>query len=101
MNTRTTVMDTKTTVMDTKTKIFKIAVQIFLLLSYIGYFVSLYRGIDNNISTYTNYIIVIVCLSESLFKKPGKENKILYALTILNGIIFTVWVVAMILTLFL
>ncbi|KAI4452149.1 hypothetical protein C823_006731 [Eubacterium plexicaudatum ASF492] len=87
-------METKT--MDTKTKVFKAAIQVLLALSYMGYFISLYRGNDRNVSMYTNYIIVIVCLSGSLFVKTDRENKVLYVLTGLNGVIFVFWALAMV-----
>lgn len=89
-------METDTKSKAIKTKVLKITIQIFLTLTYIGYFVSLYKGNDRNVLMYTNYIIVIVCLSSSLFTKPGKESKVLYVITRLNCIIFGIWVIAMI-----
>lgn len=86
-------METKS--MDMKTKVFKAAIQVLLFLSYAGYFISLYSGSDRNISMYTNYIIVIVCLSSSLFAKTERENKVLYVLTRLNCVIFVFWAIAM------
>lgn len=61
-----------------------------------GYFSSLYRGLAGKASTYTNFIIVFVCLSGSLFVKPEKESRVLYALTIINGILFVIWAIAMV-----
>lgn len=68
-------MNTITKVMDMKTKAIKIAMQILLSMSFIGYFSSLYRGLAGSVSTYTNFIIVFVCLSGSLFVKPEKESR--------------------------
>lgn len=88
-------MDTKMKVMNTKTKLFKITVQVVLIFAYIGYFFSLYKENVGNISAYTNYIILIVCLSGSLFGKTEKESKMLYILTKINCIIFIIWAIAM------
>lgn len=92
MNANIKNMDAKSKIRNTK--LYKIAIQVLLVLSYIGYFSSLYRGMDRNVSTYTNYIIIIVCLGSSLFEKPDKDNKALYALTVMNSILLVSWIVA-------
>lgn len=82
--------------MNTKRIGFKISTQILLVIAFIGYFVSLYRGIASNISTYTNFILIIICLSGVLYAKPEKENRALYILTWLNCFIFIAWVIALV-----
>ena len=75
-------------------KMFQSVTLVFLALFWIGYAVSYYRGIDNNISTYGILIMTFSLLNqEVLFKGEKAQNRVLDLLATAEGILLCVWAV--------
>lgn len=75
-------------------KMFQSVTLVFLALFWIGYAVSYYRGIDNNISTYGILIMTFSLLNqEVLFKGEKAQNRVLDILAKAEGILLCVWAV--------
>ncbi len=75
-------------------KMFQSVTLVFLALFWIGYAVSYYRGIDNNISTYGILIMTFSLLNqEVLFKGEKAQNRVLDLLAKAEGILLCVWAV--------
>ena len=75
-------------------KIFQSVTLVFLALFWIGFAVSYYRGIENNISTYGILIMTFSLLNqEVLFKGEKAQNRVLDILAKAEGILLCVWAV--------
>ena len=75
-------------------KMFQSVTLVFLALFWIGYAVSYYRGIENNISTYGILIMTFSLLNqEVLFKGEKAQNRVLDILAKAEGILLCVWAV--------
>ena len=75
-------------------KIFQSATLVFLALFWIGFAISYYRGIENNISTYGILIMTFSLLNqEVLFKGEKAQNQVLDLLAKAEGILLFVWAV--------
>ena len=75
-------------------KMFQSVTLVFLALFWIGYAVSYYRGIDNNISTYGILIMTFSLHNqEVLFKGEKAQNRVLDILAKAEGILLCVWAV--------
>lgn len=75
-------------------KMFQSVTLVFLALFWIGYAVSYYRGIENNISTYGILIMIFSLLNqEVLFKGEKAQNRVLDILAKAEGILLCVWAV--------
>ncbi len=75
-------------------KMFQSVTLVFLALFWIGYAVSYYRGIENNISTYGILIMTFSLLNqEVLFKGEKAQNRVLDLLAKAEGILLCVWAV--------
>ena len=75
-------------------KMFQPVTLVFLALFWIGYAVSYYRGIENNISTYGILIMTFSLLNqEVLFKGEKAQNQVLDLLAKAEGILLFVWAV--------
>ena len=75
-------------------KMFQSVTLVFLALFWIGYAVSYYRGIENNISTYGILIMIFSLLNqEVLFKGEKAQNRVLDILAKAEGILLFVWAV--------
>ena len=75
-------------------KMFQSVTLVFLALFWIGYAVSYYRGIENNISTYGILIMTFSLLNqEVLFKGERAQNRMLDILAKAEGILLCVWAV--------
>ena len=75
-------------------KMFQSVTLVFLALFWIGYAVSYYRGIENNISTYGILIMTFSLLNqEVLFKGEKAQNQVLDLLAKAEGILLFVWAV--------
>ena len=69
-------------------KIFQSVTLVFLALFWIGFAVSYYRGIENNISTYGILIMTFSLLNqEVLFKGEKAQNRVLDILAKAEGIL--------------
>lgn len=72
-------------------KMFQSVTLVFLALFWIGYAVSYYRGIENNISTYGILIMTFSLLNqEVLFKGEKAQNRVLDILAKAEGILLCV-----------
>ena len=75
-------------------KMFQSVTLVFLALFWIGFAVSYYRGIENNISTYGILIMTFSLLNqEVLFKGEKAQNRVLDILAKAEGILLCVWAV--------
>ena len=75
-------------------KMFQSVTLVFLALFWIGYAVSYYRGIENNISPYGILIMTFSLLNqEVLFKGEKAQNRVLDILAKAEGILLCVWAV--------
>ena len=75
-------------------KMFQSVTLVFLALFWIGYAVSYYIGIENNISTYGILIMIFSLLNqEVLFKGEKAQNRVLDILAKAEGILLCVWAV--------
>lgn len=75
-------------------KMFQSVTLVFLALFWIGYAVSYYKGIENNISTYGILIMTFSLLNqEVLFKGEKAQNRVLDILAKAEGILLCVWAV--------
>ena len=75
-------------------KKFQSVTLVFLALFWIGFAVSYYRGIENNISTYGILIMTFSLLNqEVLFKGEKAQNRVLDILAKAEGILLCVWAV--------
>lgn len=75
-------------------KMFQSVTLVFLALFWIGYAVSYYRGIENNISTYEILILTFSLINqEVLFKGEKAQNRVLDILAKAEGILLCVWAV--------
>lgn len=79
--------------METKKKVFRAILQVALIIAFVGYYFSLYKGNENNISTYTNLILIFACSGSALFVRQKLESRILDILTRLNGVLLVIWIV--------
>lgn len=69
-------------------KIFQSVTLVFLALFWIGFAISYYRGIENNISTYGILILAFSLINqEVLFKGEKAQNKLLDVLAKAEGIL--------------
>lgn len=69
-------------------KIFQSVTLVFLALFWIGFAISYYRGIENNISTYGILILTFSLINqEVLFKGEKAQNKLLDVLAKAEGIL--------------
>lgn len=91
-------METK--IMDTKTKVFTAVIQAVLDIVLIGYFFSLYNGNENNVSFYRTFITILACFTSAYWGKQKLENKFLNTWVNLNGILFVIWTIILIVQLF-
>lgn len=85
--------------MDTKKNWIGIILQIALIAAFVGYYFSLYRGNQNNLSTYTNLILVYTCGISVFFNKQLKEDKVFHILAKLNGAFLIIWSLTLVVTL--
>lgn len=70
-------------------KLFQTVTLVFLTLFWGGYFYSLYRGNESNISWYIGLILIFSLLNQDvLFQGEKIENKVLNILAKLEGILF-------------
>lgn len=84
------------------TKIFQTLTLIFLLFVWIGYFNSLYRGNESNMSWYSLLIITLSFSNQDvLFKGEKIQNKALNILAKLESILLVVWGVVTVVSLIL
>lgn len=64
---------------------------IVLPFLWVGFFYSLYRGDENNMSSYTNIIFIFSLINSDILFSNGKmQNKVLNALAKLEGVLLVV-----------
>jgi hypothetical protein len=86
--------------MDKKTKVLVAVIQVALVVTFIGYYFALYNGNENNVSFYTNSILIYTCFSCGFLYKKKVENKFLDTLFKVNSVLFVIWVIIVIVQLF-
>ena len=91
-------MDTKA--VDTKTKIITAITQAAFTLAFVGYCFALYKRNDNNISFYSNFILILGCFSNIFYGRKKVENKFLDTLVKVNGVLLVIWFISVIVRLF-
>lgn len=63
--------------MENKMVLFRVVIHLALFAAFIAYYISLYCGNDNNISTYTNLILIFTCSGFAL------DSKKIYRISVL------------------
>lgn len=86
--------------MDIKSKVFTAVIQVALFIGFVGYYFSLYNNNKSNISAYTTFILIFACLNGAFFTKKKLDKEISNALIALNGILFVIWVIVVVVQLF-
>lgn len=75
-------------------KLFQTLTVLLIPFLWVGYFYSLYRGNESNMSHYSLMILIFSLLIQDIwFKKEKMQNKILNILANLEGILFVAWAV--------
>lgn len=86
--------------MNTKTKAFQTGLLIASILVFIGYFLSLYKGNDNNISNYNLLILIFACFNTTLYSKEKLQYKALNILAKLNCVMLVIWAITIVVQIF-
>lgn len=86
--------------MNTKTKAFQMGLLIASSIAFLGYFLSLYRGNDNNISNYNLLILIFACFNTTLYSKEKLQTKALNILAKLNCILLVIWAITIVVQIF-
>lgn len=86
--------------MENKMVLFRVVIHLALFAAFIAYYISLYCGNDNNISTYTNLILIFTCSGFALDSKKNIQNKCINYLTKINGILLLIWIIVTVIRLF-
>lgn len=87
--------------MERKTKTLTGVVSVALFLALIGYYFSLLKGNANNLSYYTNLILICTFCTGILFRKEKSGNKFFDALVKIDCVLFVIWVITNVVELFL
>lgn len=89
-----------TKILDRKSKIFKIVIQIVSVMAFLGYFFSLYKGNERNVSSYSFMILIFTFVNDALYTKEKADSSIINVGARINGVLLVIWFITILLRIF-